>query len=170
MMMYRFVIKIAKYVFLGILPFILNSNSGDKNDEGLVHVINEDLIPPQLDFGLATEESDAGILFKTLTLVFSDTMKEDQGRIELVLKIKNNDERWYKGEYKVGKVDGFLNGFEGIFGYFTHKDFGEKPFFADSGTVKILSLEDNRIQGYMDVTLVNDYGRTIRISDTFRNY
>ncbi|TLF46314.1 hypothetical protein FEK29_00620 [Maribacter aurantiacus] len=104
----------------------------------------------------------------SLNLVFTDT--RDNGRMELVMRIPNSDTKLYNGEYQVGKVDGFLNGFEGIFGFFTHNDYGEKPFFANSGIVRILSLEDNRIQGYMDVTLVNDYGKKIRISDTFRNY
>lgn len=166
--MYRFIIKIVKYVSLGIMPFVLISNAGDEIDYGFTEVINHDLIPNQLDFGFQSEKSETGTIINSLNLVFTDTRYN--GRMELVMRIPNGGTERYNGEYQVGKVDGFLNGFEGIFGYFTHNDYGEKPFFANSGIVRILSLEDNRIQGYMDVTLVNDYGKKIRISDTFRNY
>ncbi|PIB28594.1 hypothetical protein [Maribacter sp. 4G9] len=167
-MISRFGIKITKYVFLGIMPFLLISNSDDKMDFVFGQPTNENLLPSQLDFGLAVEESDAGTLFNKWTLVFSD--EEDQSKVELVMRVKNTGSELNEGAFEVHKVDGFLNGFEGIFGYFTHKDFGEKPFFADSGIVRIFRLDHKRIEGFMDVTLVNDYGRTIRISDSFRNY
>ncbi|RRQ49867.1 hypothetical protein DZC72_04585 [Maribacter algicola] len=150
------------------MPFLLISNSDDKIDFIIGQPTNENLLPSQLDFGLAVEESDAGTLFNKWTLVFSDV--EDKSKIELVMRGKNTGSDLNQGAFEVHKVEGFLNGFEGIFGYFIHKDFGEKPFFADSGIVRIFRLDNNRIEGYMDVTLVNDYGRTIRISDSFRNY
>lgn len=167
-MMYGLGIKISKFVFLGIMPLLLISSSGNKMDLVLNQDISENLIPTYIDFEMDMGEIDSVVKYKKLTLLFSD--EENHGTIELVVSAKNGNTDFSEGDFIVQKIDGFLNGFEGVFGYFTHKDFGEKPFFANSGFVKISRLDNNHIQGQMDITLVNDYGRTIRISDTFRNF
>lgn len=167
-MMYGLGIKISKFVFLGIMPLLLISSSGNKMDLVLNQAINENLIPAYIDFEMDLAETENVVKSKKLRLLFSD--EENHGTIELVVSAKNGNTDFSEGDFIVQKIDGFLNGFEGVFGYFTHKDFGEKPFFANSGFVKISRLDNNHIQGQMDITLVNDYGRTIRISDTFRNF
>lgn len=161
-------IKIVKYVFLGIMPLLLISNSGNKLRMEFSPAMNDNLIPSNLEFDWDIEELETGSILNKMSLVFNDV--GDTCRMELVMKTKDRKESLNEHEFKIQKVASFLNNNEGVFGYFIHKDYGEKPFFADSGFIRILRLEENRIQGFMDVTLVNDYGKKIRISDNFRNF
>ena len=134
----------------------------------VVAINNENLIPSELNFGYSVEESIEGNTFKKLTLVFQDIAKKN--RIELIMGTTDREVDFQDGDFTIEKVEGFLHGYEGVFGYFINSEFGEKPFFAKNGFVRILSLDDDHIEGYMDLTLVNDHGKKIRISDTFRNF
>lgn len=168
--MYRFSIKFFKYSILGFLPFLLISSSGNELEfipnETLVH--KNSRIPSQLSFELEAEKSEDGLYYKKLTLVFFDC--DSEGAIELVIMSRGNDKYLSNEVYTINHIDGFLNGFEGVFGVFTNKDFGEKPFFANKGFVQINKLKDEHIQGYLDITLLNNNGKTIRISDSFQNF
>ncbi|ASV30025.1 hypothetical protein [Maribacter cobaltidurans] len=166
--MYGFNLKIFRFSLLGILPFLLISNSGKEMNMEVVAINNENLIPSELNFGYSTEESIEGTKFKKLTLVFQDITKKN--RIELIMGTTDEEVDFQHGDFTIKEVEGFLHGYEGVFGYFTNSEFGEKPFFAKNGFVRILNLDDDHIEGYMDLTLVNDYGKKIRISDTFRNF
>ena len=166
--MYGFNLRIFRFSLLGILPFLLISNSGKEMNMEVVAINNKNLVPSELNFGYSVEESIEGNTFKKLTLVFQDIAKKT--RIELIMGTINKEEDFQNGDFAIKKVEGFLHGYEGVFGYFINSEFGEKPFFAKNGFVRILSLEDDRIEGYMDLILVNDQGKKIRISDRFRNF
>ena len=117
---------------------MLISNSGNEMGIEVVAINNEHLIPSELNFGYSEEESLEGTKFKKLTLVFQDIGKKN--RIELIMESTNKEVDFQYGDFAITKVEGFLHGYEGVFGYFTHKEFGEKPFFAHDGFVRIYRM------------------------------
>lgn len=170
--MYCFFYKTIKYTIFGFLPLLLISSSAKNLDLELGNVLvnNVYLIPGKVDFKLGIELGENGDKFKRLNLVFTNTDTERKNSLELVLRSKYKIQGDEEEIYKINHIDGFLDGFEGVFGVYTHDDFGEMPFFANKGFVRIESLNENNVQGYLDLTLKNNNGRTIRISDSFRNF
>lgn len=168
--MYRFTIKFLKYSILGFLPFLLISSSANELEfipnETLVHMNSR--IPSQVSFAIEVEKSENELFHRKLTLFFFDC--DTEGKIELVIMSRDNDKSLKDEVYTINHIDGLLNGFEGVFGVFTNKEFGEKPFFANEGFVQINNLKDEHIQGYLDITLLNNNGKTVRISDSFQNF
>ena len=136
----------------------------DRYKSALIEFFDRGTLEEKMEF----IESEDGIPYNKLTLLFFDC--DFEGEVELVLVGRADNNSITEGIYKIKPIDGFLNGFEGVFGVLTHKDFGEKPFFTNEGFVEIKNLKNEHIQGFLDITLLNSNGKRIRISDSFQNF
>lgn len=165
--------KTIKIAILGMVPIFLIAGSADKS---LINSGYTDISTANSDY-VVFSEKEWNIEInqylepspnRKLKLAFYDSNVD--GGIELTLSSKYMNESFSNQVFEIRPIDGFIDGFHGVFGVFTHKDYGEKPFFAKDGFVRIDSLEEKKVQGYLEITFKNDNGKIIKISDTFRNF
>lgn len=178
--MYQFFIKTTKFVVLGLLPFLLISNSG--KEIGLVDLkyaktylaetaLKEYLAyPSEVQYRTKFEKLNEGGFYNTLMLSFGGEKNSSQATIEFLISEKGKSKKLSKGIYPISEIDGFINNFDGVFGVANVNRLGEKPFFAKKGFIQINELNIKGVKGYMDVTLVNEVGTTIRVTDNFDTY
>ena len=171
--------KSIKICFLILLPLFLISNS--KADLGINgrnpykggYELNITGALEQQFFGFvhyesSQESTSRGRLFSTLSLKFDNTALNNQHNIEFLITKQNQSQIISLGKYEVVEdIEGLLDGFDGVFGYANIKALGEEPFFTKKGNVIITEFSDNGIQGYVDVTLYREKGKTIYINGRF---
>lgn len=178
--MYQFFIKTTKFVVLGLLPFLLISNSG--KEIGLVDLeyaktyLAETALkeyvayPSKIEYRTNHEKLDQGGFYNTLVLSFGEEKDGSHATMEFLISEKGASKKLSKGIYPISEIEGFINNFDGVFGVANVNRLGEKPFFAKKGFIQINELNLQGVSGYMDVTLVNEIGTTIRITDNFDTY
>lgn len=72
------------------------------------------------------------------------------------------------GDYKItSNINGFLDYFEGVFGFANVNAFGETPYFAKSGSISIDDIEQSRIKGYLNIAFENSNGEVMSVSGKF---
>lgn len=109
-----------------------------------------------------------GIPFSTLSLKFVENGLSEQHMMEFLITRQNQSSPIKKGKYGVAEdIDGFLNDFDGVFGFANVKSLGENPFFANKGEVVITEITNLRLIGYIDVTLKSANGTKIFIKGGF---
>lgn len=178
--MYQFFIKTTKFAVLGLLPFLLISNSGkeiglvDLNSAKtyLVETALKEYVscPSNIEYRTNHEKLNEGKFYNTLVLNFGDKKDNSQATMEFLISEKGESKKFSKGIYPINEIEGFINSFDGVFGVANVNRLGEKPFFAKKGFIQINELNIKGVKGYMDVTLVNSVGTTIRVTDSFDTY
>ncbi|MBQ4913568.1 hypothetical protein J8L85_03910 [Maribacter sp. MMG018] len=165
---------------LGLLPFLLISNSG--KEIGLVdleydktYLSESDLkayvaYPSKVEYHTNHEKLNEGGFYNTLMLSFGDIKDSSKATMEFLISEKGESKELSKGIYPINEIEGFINNFDGVFGVANVNKLGEKPFFAKKGFIQINELNIKGVKGYMDVTLVNEIGMTIRVTDNFDTY
>ncbi len=66
-----------------------------------------------------------------------------------------------------GNIEGFLNYFDGVFGFANLNEFGELPFFAKNGAVTIDNIEDKILKGSINVVFENINEESVAIAGNF---
>ncbi len=88
--------------------------------------------------------------------------------IEFLIAKENTSNQISKGSYLVSQENrGFLNNFEGVFGFANINSLGELPFFAKSGEVHIDFADDITVVGTLNVSLQNANGKSINLTGDF---
>lgn len=73
-----------------------------------------------------------------------------------------------KGTYYITQnISGFLNNFEGVFGFADIHLYGELPFFAKRGTIQISNSDERNLEGRLDLELKNNAGEVVEVSGDF---
>lgn len=163
--------QIVKIACLGLLPIFLLSSSRATNytvTENLIDLVDKKLVPKNMVWTMEIEEDKKGISYRKMNVSFLGD--EHSGRLELHVRDRYEGEVVEDEIFMIHPIDGFLEGFEGVFGIYTDDEFGEAPFFAHNGYIRISNREGHRVRGYLDVTLRNNNGETIRIADAFHNF
>jgi len=122
----------------------------------------------EIDFETTIETSNNGIPFSTLKLNLKNNKKEVVHSLGFLISEQNNSSQLKQGTYKVSrKIEGFLNCFDGVFGFANIKVLGELPFFARKGKITILQINDRRLRGNIDITMESPNGKQIHITGNF---
>ncbi len=88
--------------------------------------------------------------------------------MEFVICLKETDGRLLKGTFGIARdIDGFSNYFTGVFGVAHGSVFGEQLFFAKTGKLTVIDVDDAVLSGKIDMTLSNSDGRTIEVEGDF---
>lgn len=66
-----------------------------------------------------------------------------------------------------GNIEGFLNYFDGVFGFANINEFGELPFFAKNGSITIDNLDDKKLKGSINVVFENTNEGSFEITGNF---
>lgn len=121
-----------------------------------------------VDFETSMETSVNGSLFSTLKLNLKNRGHAPLHSLEFLISEKNKGNRIPEGSYGIIQdIDGFLNCFDGAFGFANINDLGEAPFFAHKGKIIINRLDKNGIRGAISVNLKNLYGKRIYVTGSF---
>ena len=72
------------------------------------------------------------------------------------------------GTYDInGNIEGFLQEFDGVFGFASINALGEQPFFAKKGKLTISRMGDGFLRGSLQITLKNYSGNSLAIRGHF---
>lgn len=73
-----------------------------------------------------------------------------------------------RGTYRFKKdIEGFLEHFEGAFGFASINAYGEKPFFAREGKLTIGHVGKESMSGSLAISMVNADGETLHLGGDF---
>lgn len=177
--MYHYILKSLKISFWILLPLLFISGTKSGPDfygsyyfEGSYELQATGALEQQLCgvvyFENTLETNNQGIQFSTLTLKFIDNESSDQHSMELLITRQNQSSPIKKGKYGVSEnIEGFLNDFDGVFGFANVRSLGEEPFFAKKGIVVITQISELGLSGYIDITLKCVKGTKIFINGSF---
>ncbi|WP_394747793.1 hypothetical protein [Spongiimicrobium salis] len=127
--------------------------------------LEEDLVG-DFDFETATKIANDGTKFSTLVLRLENN-KLDHA-VEFLISKKDMEANAFKGTYEVSEnINGFLNYFDGVFGYADIDALGELPFFASKGRISIQEIDKDMLSGTLSVTLRNAKGEMINLVGSF---
>lgn len=171
--------KISKLVLWVLVPTIFIS--GTKLDEEAVFAtwveegysieISGDLnnnLNGIVDFETAIEKTSKGISFSTLILKLDNKDSVFPHSIEFLISLENTTDIIPVGTFKVSRDhDGFLNNFEGVFGFANINVLGELPLFAQSGEIRIDHLDDTSLKGTLSIHMGNTMGKSVQINGSF---
>lgn len=121
-----------------------------------------------INFETAREKSANGRDFSTLKLSLKNEDKSPNHSIEFLISKQNKEEQIAEGSYAIARdIDGFLNYFDGVFGFANITDLGETPLFARKGKITIDHLDNNSISGVLGVNLQSTGGKKIYVTGSF---
>lgn len=172
-----FIVKITKMMLLGFTPLLLISNAGGegilehgfKGTELLVTFGEDEICLP---YGLVFQERVAaledGSFFPSLFISVPKNAFAPQGHKALELVISKGDGNEIGiGQYPVSGVSSFLEPYSNVFGVTNYDAWGELPFFATSGQIRIAHKEDQQIYGYVHMVCENQKGDQLTIEGPF---
>ncbi|WP_411029551.1 hypothetical protein [Spongiimicrobium sp. 3-5] len=119
-------------------------------------------------FETTLETSGKGTKFSVLKLGLKSDENQLPYTMEFLISQRNRSNEISSGVYRVNNdIDGFLNYFDGVFGFADIQEKGALPFFTKKGKVVILRKEQDKLWGIMEITLRNEQGKQINISGNF---
>lgn len=171
--------KTLKMAFWAIIPFFFVSSGVGENNLGENTLLvgrytlktsgdfSEEL-KGTADFETSIETSVKGGLFSTLKLNLKNIEHAPLHSLEFLISKQNKENRIPVGTYGIVRdIDGFLDCFDGAFGYANISDLGEAPLFAHDGKVIIHRYDKNGVRGAISVNLKNIYGKRIYVAGSF---
>ncbi|WP_461443483.1 hypothetical protein [Maribacter sp.] len=160
----------AFLLVLGPIVFISTMQSSDTSKElfqdNLV-VINSEVYS-QAKFDTGVETTYDGTEFTTLNLHMQNEYMSAPHSVEVIISKKSDSGVIGPGKYKVVKdKDGFLNYRDGVFGFLDSKDSDKLPFFAHFGEITIAELDDDEVNGHLNMYFKNAVGDSIHMRGEF---
>jgi len=176
--MYHYILKSLKVGFWILAPLLFISNAEVvpielvDNTKGSYYFSAEGAIEEALQgkvfFRTSTESTNRGIAYSSLSLEFVNQEARDPHSIQIIISKHKQLQTFKTGKYHVTEnIEGFLNRFEGIFGYVNMNALSEQPFFSNKGTVVVEQISKNDVRGNINVAFMNNNGERIRIKGDF---
>lgn len=121
-----------------------------------------------VDYEIFMEKAVSGKSYATLKLNFRHWRNPDKNAFEFIISKPSTEIKIMPGSYGIAtSINGFLNCFDGAFGYANGKELGETPFFSRKGRITIQQMGPFGLKGTIAVYLSNPAGKTIYISGGF---
>lgn len=168
-----------KLGLLVVLPFLLHSfisnglSANSPNVEaGTCQLTSKGVLNTEL-LGKATfiqDEviSEDGHLLATLRLDFMTGKDPMESPIQFLISVDADKETITAGTYKISRyISGFIDNFDGVFGYANLSMLGETPFFSRKGQVVITEKSADAIAGTLDVILEDVQGKALHLQGDF---
>ncbi len=122
----------------------------------------------RINFESALEVTANGSYFATLKLNLESSSKDRRHSMGFLISKQDRAKPIGAGTYRISRdIDGFLNRFDGVFGFANIEADGELPYFATRGKVGILRLTKNKLRGSIDIELENANGKQLIIRGDF---
>lgn len=112
--------------------------------------------------------SEDGHLLATLRLDFMTGKDKEDGPIQFLISVDANKEAITTGTYNISRyISGFIDNFDGVFGYANLSMLGETPFFTRKGQLVITDKSADAIAGTLDVILEDVQGKALHLQGDF---
>lgn len=119
-------------------------------------------------FETAIKKTSSGKSFSILKLELKGDKYTTDHTMRFLISKENQTNKIRQGTYKVNKdIDGFLNYFDGVFGFANIKSMGELPLFAENGKIIISYVDDEVVEGIIQIDLYNKNKKSIHIEGAF---
>ena len=177
--MYQYILKSLKVGFWILAPLLFISNAEVVVPAELVdnaggnyyfsaEGAKEGSLQGKVLFGTSTESNNEGASLSSLSLEFFNQEATDPHSIKILISRRNQLQPFKIGKYKVTEnIEGFLNSFEGVFGYVNMNALSERPFFSNKGSVIVRQHTKNDLRGTINVAFVGDNGERMLIKGDF---
>ena len=161
-MMNHYILKSLKIGFWFLIPLFFISNSDlepiamakDTHDVLAMRVNGafQELLNGRVTFETSKGVAGIGTPYSSISLKFKTKDQNQEQLMGFVIQKQANAKGLTVGEYELTKnIKGFLNNFDGVFGYADIKSLGEKPLFAKKGKLVITQIDADNIRGYLNV-------------------
>ena len=112
--------------------------------------------------------SNKGRLLSTLKLHFKDNGDPGEIPIRFLISVDTDKQTISAGKYNISRyISGFMNNFDGVFGYANLSMLGEKPFFTRKGQLIITEKSQDLVSGTLDVVLEDVNGKSLHLQGSF---
>ncbi len=109
-----------------------------------------------------------GMPYTSVSLKFTDENGDGDQRMEFLIKEMNSQQGLRTGEYRLpDHINGFLNNYEGVFGYADITFFGEEPLFTEKGKLVITEIDQCELKGYLNVVFRDLKGKEVLVKGDF---
>ena len=162
-----------------ILPFLLHSfisnglsDNSPNIEAGTCHFTSIGALNTELQ-GKATFTQDEvisenGHLIATLRLDFMTGKESTESPIQFLISVDANKEAITTGTYNISRyISGFIDNFDGVFGYANLSTLGETPLFTRKGQLVITDKSADAIAGTLDVILEDVQGKALHLKGNF---
>ncbi len=172
-------LKPMKTAFWFFMPFLFISNPdmdlnvpSNGNPQGFVQYTNEpfeELLEGNATFEVKTGATDQGATYSSISLRFDDEGKGQEHMMGFLIKKTDSQEQLAIGEYRLsGHINGFLDNFDGVFGYADAKSLKGGPLFMEKGKLVITRMDEFNIYGYLDVVFMDNSNGELFVKGDFR--
>jgi len=169
-------LKVGLWVIFPLI-FITTNSTEIKSDKRVLaaggYVLNiagesELKLEGIINFETEIKRSSIGEEYTTLKLSLTDGKQLPGHSLGFFLSKHNQFVEIGNGRHEIsGNIEGFLNYFDGVFGFANVNEFGELPFFARNGAVTIDNIEDKILKGSINVVFENINEESIAITGNF---
>jgi hypothetical protein len=114
------------------------------------------------------ETAADGTQVSTLRLTLQNSKNVTAHTLNFLISRENESRQLSTGTYKISKnIDGFLNHFDGVFGFANIGILGELPFFAEQGKITVFETGKDNMRGTIDISLKNANGNQLTLRGNF---
>lgn len=175
----HFVIKSLKVGLWLIFPllFTVNKNSDVRADGPILpegtYVLKvkgecELLLHGAVNFTTVTKKTVKGKEYTAFELALKDDQMTAGHSLGFFISENLSSFKIDEGKYHVSRnIDGFLDRFSGVFGFANIDQYGELPFFTKNGSIKLNNIEENLVEGNMNVVFENHLGENLTMDGKF---
>ena len=112
--------------------------------------------------------SSDGDVYQQLKLIFSDPTDPGKHNITIYFTKPDVADHLERGTYYITEnISGFINDFEGVFGFADIGKMGELPYFTKKGQIRISASDENNIAGRLKLVLKNNLGEIVEVRGDF---
>ena len=161
--------KYFRICLVTLVPLFLISNPKFDSNAivGDLEIYNYDL-SCGTKFKRGTETTYDGTKFSILKLHIEDQNATTEHSVKFIISKEKGLGEIGPGKYHVTKdKDGFLNYIDGVFGFLDSNDSGGLPFFAHFGEITIAQLDEEVVNGSMNIYFKNAVGASIHVRGDF---
>ena len=102
-------------------------------------------------------------------LNFRDNANPAKIPIQFLISVDPDEQSISTGTYNISRyISGFMNNFDGVFGYANLNMLGERPFFTRKGQLVITEKNNELVSGTLDVFLEAVNGESLHLQGSFR--
>ena len=119
-------------------------------------------------FGMEQSISNNGAINERLELQLKNPLSTGGHYITIYVSDREFSRSLKKGTYLITEnIEGFINQFEGVFGFADIEPLGELPYFARKGEITIIKADNNSIAGRLMMILRNASGDIVELEGDF---
>ena len=169
-------LKVGLWVFLSLI-FTSNNSTEIKSDKLVLaagrYVLNvagesEFQLHGIINFETAIKRSSKGKEYTILKLNLNDGQELPGHSLGFFLSKQHQSLKMARGRHKIsGNIEGFLDYFDGVFGFANINQFGESLFFAKNGAITINNIDDKILKGGINVVFENPNKGSFEINGNF---